>query len=312
MSSEIPFLTVCSARCSFAPICAFVHPCATRSKIRRSLGERLTCVCELFNLSSFYAKRRDYGFCAAGLRCPYVSNLKPLCPNAKSSTRRVARAPSGDERPSTSWSPIIFLVYTMGSRAIIAMGSRRAKGPRASHPPAKGAASSFRSGFRTFGRPSSKPRTVSHWRWRRALTRDGTRHSSTQFPPGLKNEAWRDQDRLGWCGTLAKPRPAVIIQDDRFEANDSTIACPLTTDTTEAPTFRLSVQPSSQTGLRLSCRMIVDTLTAVPKRRLGRLVGSLTSEEVKTLNRAIFVFLGLSETRNDLIPTHEPNEPSIH
>jgi len=42
--------------------------------------------------------------------------------------------------------------------------------------------------------------------------------------------------------------------------------------------------------------MMVDKLTAVPRRRLGRLVGSLASEEVKALNRALFVFLGLSET----------------
>ena len=49
-------------------------------------------------------------------------------------------------------------------------------------------------------------------------------------------------------------------------------------------------------GFRVSDRMMVDRLTAVPRRRLGRLVGSLASEEVKALNRAIFVFLGLAET----------------
>jgi mRNA interferase MazF len=42
--------------------------------------------------------------------------------------------------------------------------------------------------------------------------------------------------------------------------------------------------------------MMVDKLTAVPRRRLGRPVGSLASDEVKALNRAIFVFLGLAET----------------
>jgi len=41
----------------------------------------------------------------------------------------------------------------------------------------------------------------------------------------------------------------------------------------------------------------VDKLTAVPRKRLGRLVGSLTSEEMRALNRGIFVFLGLSETQ---------------
>ena len=48
--------------------------------------------------------------------------------------------------------------------------------------------------------------------------------------------------------------------------------------------------------------MMVDKLTAVPRRRLGRLVGSLASEEVKALNRAIFVFLGLSETEASPAP----------
>ena len=93
-----------------------------------------------------------------------------------------------------------------------------------------------------------------------------------------------------------KPRPVVIVQDDRFDANDSIVVCPLTTDPTQAPIFRLSVQPSAESGLRAPCRMMVDKLTAVPRRRLGRLVGSLASEEVKALNRAIFVFLGLAET----------------
>ena len=37
-------------------------------------------------------------------------------------------------------------------------------------------------------------------------------------------------------------------------------------------------------------------LTAVPRKRLGRRVGSLSPEEMKHLNRAIFVFLGLAET----------------
>jgi len=41
---------------------------------------------------------------------------------------------------------------------------------------------------------------------------------------------------------------------------------------------------------------MVDKLTAVPRTRLGALVGSLASDEMRMLNRAIFVFLGLSET----------------
>jgi mRNA interferase MazF len=101
----------------------------------------------------------------------------------------------------------------------------------------------------------------------------------------------------GGAPYIGKPRPAVIVQDDRFDASDSIVVCPLTTDPIPAPIFRLPIQPSTQSGLRVPCRMMVDKVTAVPRRRLGRLVGSLAAEEVKALNRAIFVFLGLSETK---------------
>ena len=99
----------------------------------------------------------------------------------------------------------------------------------------------------------------------------------------------------GGAAYAGKPRPAVIVQDDRFDANDSIVVCPLTTDPTPAPMFRLSVQPSVKSGLRAPCRVMVDKLTAVPRRRLGKLVGSLAADEMRSLNRAIFVFLGLSE-----------------
>jgi len=38
-----------------------------------------------------------------------------------------------------------------------------------------------------------------------------------------------------------KPSPAVIVQDDSFDATDSITVCAFTTDATEAPLFRLPV-----------------------------------------------------------------------
>ena len=108
-----------------------------------------------------------------------------------------------------------------------------------------------------------------------------------------RGEVWTVAGGAAYAG---KPRPAVIVQDDRFDDNDSIVVCPLTTDPTAAPIFRLPLQPSTRNGLKASCRMMVDKVTAVPRSRLGKLVGSLASDDMKTLNRAIFVFLGLSET----------------
>jgi mRNA interferase MazF len=100
---------------------------------------------------------------------------------------------------------------------------------------------------------------------------------------------------VGCAAYDGKPRTAVIVQDDRFDANDSIVVCPFTTDATPAPIFRLPVEPSEGNGLREPCRLMVDKLTAVPRTRLGRRLGSLTREEIKMLNRAMFVFLGLAE-----------------
>lgn len=99
----------------------------------------------------------------------------------------------------------------------------------------------------------------------------------------------------GGAASAGKPRPAVIIQDDRFDANDSVVVCPLTTDSTSAPIFRLPIPSNARTGLRAPCKLMVDKLTAVPRKRLKTLIGALSSDELKGLNRAAFVFLGLGE-----------------
>ncbi|MGA8297505.1 MAG: type II toxin-antitoxin system PemK/MazF family toxin, partial [Acidimicrobiales bacterium] len=46
-----------------------------------------------------------------------------------------------------------------------------------------------------------------------------------------------------------KPRPVVVIQDDRLDATDSVTICSFTTDPTEAPLFRLPVGPNLENGL---------------------------------------------------------------
>ena len=108
-----------------------------------------------------------------------------------------------------------------------------------------------------------------------------------------RGEIWTVAGGAAYAG---KPRPAGIIQDDRFDANDSIVVCPLTTDPTSAPIFRIPIPSNTRTGLRAACKLMVDKLTALPRKRLRTLVGTLSPDELKGLNRAIFVFLGLAET----------------
>lgn len=93
---------------------------------------------------------------------------------------------------------------------------------------------------------------------------------------------------------VSKPRPAVILQDDSFDATRSITICAFTTHQTEAPLFRLPVEPNDRNGLQETSRMMVDKITAVPKSKLGRRIGRLDNDDIGRLNRAVLVFLGLA------------------
>ena len=72
-----------------------------------------------------------------------------------------------------------------------------------------------------------------------------------------------------------KPRPSVIVQDDSFDGTHSITICAFTTDPTDAPLFRLAVEPSAGNWLRMHCRLMVGKITTVPKTKNGTLVGKL-------------------------------------
>jgi mRNA interferase MazF len=109
-----------------------------------------------------------------------------------------------------------------------------------------------------------------------------------------RGEIWTASGGSDYAG---KPRPVVIVQDDAFEATASVTVCAFTTDPTEAPLFRLAIEPSPDNGLRMSCRLMVDKITTVARSRLGARIGQLDDEDVMRLSRAALVFLGLATTR---------------
>ncbi len=91
-----------------------------------------------------------------------------------------------------------------------------------------------------------------------------------------------------------KPRPVVVIQDDRFDATVSVTVVPFTTSEVEAPLLRIPVQPSDTTGLAETSQLMVDKVTTVPRTSLNRQVGRLSDADLVRLNRALLVFLGLA------------------
>jgi len=106
-----------------------------------------------------------------------------------------------------------------------------------------------------------------------------------------RGEIWTVAGGNDYAG---KPRPVVIVQDDRFDATQSVTVCAFTTDPTDAPLIRLAVEPNERNGLRRPCRLMVDKITTVTRAKLGKRVGHLDDEDIVRLNRAILVFLGLA------------------
>jgi mRNA interferase MazF len=93
---------------------------------------------------------------------------------------------------------------------------------------------------------------------------------------------------------VGKPWPVVILQDDRFDATPSVTVCAFTTDLTEAPLFRLLVQPDQVNGLHQASSLMVDKITTVRRSKLGERIGRLGDDDMVRLGPAIIVFLGIA------------------
>ena len=106
-----------------------------------------------------------------------------------------------------------------------------------------------------------------------------------------RGEVWTVSGGRDYAG---KPRPVVIVQDDAFDATDSITVCSFTTDPTEAPLFRLPVEPNERNGLRSPSRLMVDKITTVSKSKVGERIGRLDDEDLIRLNQAVMVLLGLA------------------
>jgi len=95
-------------------------------------------------------------------------------------------------------------------------------------------------------------------------------------------------------GADGKPRPALVIQSDLFDAHPSIAVLPITSELRDAPLFRIRVGPSPGNGLRqLSDVMAVNPQT-VPRDKVGEAIGRLPDDTMLRVNRALALFLGFA------------------
>jgi mRNA interferase MazF len=91
-----------------------------------------------------------------------------------------------------------------------------------------------------------------------------------------------------------KPRPVVIVQDDRFDATDSVTVCPMTTTFVDAPLTRIQVEPKAENGLKEPSHIMVDKITTTRRSLVQSRLGALAHEEMVRVERSLLVFLGIA------------------
>lgn len=89
-----------------------------------------------------------------------------------------------------------------------------------------------------------------------------------------------------------KPRPALIVQDDRFDATGSVTVCPFTLTEVEAPLLRVPVPADEENGLEQDSFLMVDKITTVRRSNAHAVVGRLAATTLVELERRLLVFLG--------------------
>jgi mRNA interferase MazF len=94
-------------------------------------------------------------------------------------------------------------------------------------------------------------------------------------------------------GGLGKPRPAVIVQSDRYLETKGVTVVPLTSDAQDANLLRVTILPDATNGLREMSQAMTDKLTTVSREKIGQIVGVLDDRSLKSLNVQLALFLGI-------------------
>lgn len=97
------------------------------------------------------------------------------------------------------------------------------------------------------------------------------------------------------AGDYGKPRPAVIIQSDAFpESHASVVICQMTSDRSDAPDFRIDIEPTEENGLRAPSQVMADKPVTVRRDRVARTIGRLRADDMARVNVALAFVMGLA------------------
>jgi len=96
-------------------------------------------------------------------------------------------------------------------------------------------------------------------------------------------------------GFGGKPRPALVLQGDRYDDLGTVVVAPFTTELAEAQLLRLRIAPDEINGLEQRSDLMLHVLVTARRERIGKVIGRLSGTQLAEINRVLLTFLGLAE-----------------
>jgi len=96
-------------------------------------------------------------------------------------------------------------------------------------------------------------------------------------------------------GDFGKPRPALVIQSNQFNEHATVTVLPVTSMLVAAPLLRITVQPSTESGLQKPSQVMVDKAMTVKRDKVGPAFGRIDADALVEVERCLAVFLGIAK-----------------
>jgi mRNA interferase MazF len=95
-------------------------------------------------------------------------------------------------------------------------------------------------------------------------------------------------------GDFGKPRPALVIQSDRFDEHATVTVLLMSSTLIDAPLLRVTVQPDAENGLNKASQIMIDKAMTLRRERIGAPFGMASDQMMLEVSRVLAVFLGIA------------------
>ena len=95
-------------------------------------------------------------------------------------------------------------------------------------------------------------------------------------------------------GDFGKPRPALIVQSDRFDGHATVTVLLVSSTLIDAPLIRVNVTPGPRNGLREPSQIMIDKAMTLRRERIGPAFGEADDQLMLEVSRLLAVFLGIA------------------